>query len=115
MIQTILSGSVKVYSIDREKLIENIKMLSHEIKTKFNYVRNIVVFGSIAKNNQRGTSDVDLIIVVDKLNKENFWEIYGELYNFIATKIDAALDLIVMDEENFEKDKNKFGETIVIF
>ena len=114
MLQTILSGSVKAYSIDREKLIEKVKKISDEIKKNFDFVKKIVIFGSIARGEHRGLSDVDLIIVVNELNRENFWEIYGELYNFLALKIDAGLDLIVMNEEDFEKEKFKYGKIMIL-
>ncbi len=114
MLQTILSGSVKPYSIDKDKLIEKVKEVSGELKENFSFVKKIVVFGSLARGEQRGLSDVDLIVVVDKINKENFWEIYGEVYNFLALKIDAGIDLIVMNEDDFEREKGKYGKIVIL-
>ena len=107
MLQIILSGSVKPYSIDREKLIEKVKEISRELKKNFKFVKKIVILNTIA-------SDVDLIIVVDEINKENFWEIYEEVYNFLALKIDAGIDLIIMNEENFEREKEKYGKIVIL-
>ena len=114
MLQIISSGSVKAILVDREKLIENLKKISEEIKSNFEYVKSIILFGSLAQNTQRGTSDVDLIVTVEKFNKENFWEIYGELYNFIAEKVDTGFDLLIMEDEEFKKRKDKFGDFLIL-
>ena len=115
MLQTILSGFVKAYPVGKEKLIKKVKEISGELKENFKFVKKIVVFGSIARGEQRGLSDVDLIVVVDKINKGNFWEIYGEVYNFLALKIDAGIDLVIMNKEDFETEKGKYGKMIILW
>ncbi len=114
MLQIISSGSVKAILVDREKLIENLKKISEDIKNNFEYVKSIILFGSLAQNTQRCTNDIDLIITVENFNKENFWEIYGELYNFIAEKVDTGFDLLVMDEEEFKRRKHRFGDILIL-
>ena len=114
MLQIESSGSVKALFVDKDKLIEKVKSISEDLKAKFNYVKKIVLFGSLAKGKQRSTRDVDLIVIVSELDKDNFWDIYGELYNFIAEKIDMGIDLLIMTEKHFENKRKNFGEVLIL-
>jgi len=100
---------VKAISINRNKILEILESIASQVRKEFPFVRNIFLFGSLAKAEERGLSDIDLIIVVDKLNKGNFWDRYGKLYDFLASKLEIGFDLIVMSESDLNSRKHSFG------
>ncbi|MBC7331074.1 MAG: nucleotidyltransferase domain-containing protein [Synergistetes bacterium] len=105
---------MKAFSINRYDLLNRLREISKELKTRFLYVEDVFLFGSFAREEERGLSDIDLLVVVKELSKENFWKIFSELYDFISEKLDIAFDLIVISKESFEQNPNKFGKILRI-
>lgn len=112
MRRTVSSGSVKAFSIDRDSLLEKLKEIAKELKESFTYVKDIYLFGSLARGEERGLSDVDLLITVEDLPKERFWEIFDELYSFIWERLPIAFDIIVTPEERLYENPQAFGKTL---
>ncbi len=95
-------NGVKAIWLDREKLIEEVKKSSRELKKKYGFVQSIFLFGSIVRGDFTGISDIDIMVLVNrKITKENFWETYGKIFSFFSKKIPISFDLIVVDKENF--------------
>ncbi len=104
MWQTIVSSdSLKNLFVNKEELYEKLKEISEEIKFSFKFIKGLFLSSSF---------DLDLIIVVDKIPKEDFWNIYEDLYNFIAEKIDMGIDLLIIEEKEFNEKKEKFGKIV---
>ena len=72
-------GSVKVFYIDRERLINDLKKWAEKVSKLFN-VSEIILFGSIAKGNAIPGSDADVLIIIDKGDKEKTWKIAYSLW-----------------------------------
>ena len=50
-----------------------------------NHIRSVILFGSVAKGTAQHYSDVDLIVVIDKLPED--WRQQDQLFSAIITKI----------------------------
>ncbi len=106
------SGSVKAISLDREEIFNRLSKLSAELRAKLPYVREVRLFGSLARGEEHGLSDVDLLVLVERINRENFWRIYGEIFGIVADALPVDFDLVVMSEEDFLSDPDRFGPTL---
>lgn len=71
-----------------------------------NHLKKIILFGSHARGDFREGSDYDILIVVDKREKQ-FQEIVLDESVEIMNKYDALIGHIVCDEKEWEK-KKKF-------
>ena len=67
MLQQSLSDSVKIISIDRQGLLVTLKQIAQKIRAEHPEVEGVRVFGSIARGDQVGTSDVDVLIVLNEV------------------------------------------------
>ncbi len=91
---------VKDLFVDKQKLQIKIKEITKEIKNSFNFIKNIALVDN---------ENIDLIIITNNIETDDFMETYNELYNFIAEKIDMGIDLLILEENEFEKEKSKFN------
>jgi predicted nucleotidyltransferase len=64
------------------------------------------LFGSYARGEARPSSDVDIMVVEKKIPTSRLYEIHTLRKRL---KLDKDIDLIVIDEENFETWKNSQG------
>jgi predicted nucleotidyltransferase len=56
--------SVKIISIDRDKVLSRLRDIARHITAEHPEVVSVRVFGSIARGDHVGTSDVDVLIVL---------------------------------------------------
>lgn len=108
------SDSVKAIYLDKEAIFKTLKDVSEELGEKLPYVKNVMLFGSLAKGEEHGLSDVDLLVIVEDINRENFWKIYGEAFEIVSDYLNIDFDLIVMSESDFLSDPYRLGPTISI-
>ncbi len=71
MLQQISSGSVKTISLNRDELWARLRAIAHQIRTAHSNVQDVRVFGSIARGDHVGTSDVDLLIILANTPEQN--------------------------------------------
>ncbi len=64
MLRQTSSGSVKIISLDRDELLSRLREIARQIRAEHPEVTEIRVFGSIARGDHVGTSDVDVLIVL---------------------------------------------------
>ncbi len=57
-------GSVRIISIERDKLLARLREIAEKIRAEYPEEAEVRVFGSIARGDQTGTSDVDVLIVL---------------------------------------------------
>ena len=57
-------GSVKIISSDRDELLTRLSSIARRIRVRHPEVREVRLFGSLARGDQTGTSDADLLIVL---------------------------------------------------
>ena len=107
-------GSVKAISLNRDEILRKLKELSTDIKRNFPEVREVRLFGSIARGEEHGLSDIDILVIVDELKRKNFWEIYGGIHEFVSDRIPIDFDLIVIGEKEFRSNPHRLGPTLQI-
>jgi len=57
--------SVKVISLERDKLLTRLEQIARKIITEHREVKEVRLFGSLARGDQVGTSDVDILIILE--------------------------------------------------
>jgi len=77
-------------------------------------VKRIFLFGSLTKGTQRDLSDVDILVVVNEIAREEFWAKYGKIFEAVADRVRTSFDLILISEGDFERRKESFGTMMEI-
>lgn len=95
------SGSVKAFYLKTDKLIKKLKNLAMLCKENFPEVIDIRIFGSIARGDETGLSDIDLFIIVRNC-PDNPLERIKPFYFFFSEYIPLSLDIIVAKENELE-------------
>jgi predicted nucleotidyltransferase len=68
----------------------------------------IILFGSYARGDNKGNSDIDILIIMKNLKNER--EITGLLYKLLLKEnIEIPIDLIAIDYEKYNELKNRNG------
>lgn len=114
MRQIISAHSVKAIYLDRKLLLEKLRIVSLEAAEKFTQIKEIILFGSLAKNEETGLSDVDLFLLVDK-GEENPLERLKPYFNFFADRLDIAVDLIVALDNELEAHREMLKSSIILY
>jgi len=98
-------GSAKIISLNKEIVLREIKKIAEKIKEEEKgNILDIIIFGSIAKNNYTGTSDVDIVIIL-KESDLNFIERIVKYRKYFD--LDIGVDLFVYTFSEFEKMKRE--------
>ena len=109
-------GSAKIISLNKEIALKEIKKVAEKIKEEEKgNILDIIIFGSIAKNNYTGTSDVDIAIIL-KESDLSFIERIVKYRKYFD--LDIGVDLFVYTFSEFEKMKrenNFFIKEIIDF
>ncbi len=75
------------------KEIENVlKKHKHELKTKFG-VKEIGVFGSYVRGEQRGDSDIDILVEFEPVSKISLLD-FVSLENHLGDLLNVKVDLV---------------------
>jgi len=96
MLQVKSSGSVKIISLNRDKLLNRLGEIAAAIKKTHPEVKEVRVFGSVARGDQVGTSDVDVLLVLYGSNPINPLEKTRQYYPFF--NLPVGVDLLVYTE-----------------
>lgn len=111
----ISTTSAKLFYLDRDKLLKELHKFSQELVESYPFVKEVYLFGSLAREDYRGLSDVDMIVVVSEdLSRKNFWKVYKELFDFFADKLSIAFDLIITDTERKEQVFERLKPTLLL-
>ncbi len=114
MRQIISSGSVKGFYIDREKVIVKLKEISERALKIFPEILEIRVFGSFAKGEETGLSDLDIFILITGSEEKNPLERLKKYFYFFVDNIDIAVDVIVADLNEIKNFKDIISNSILI-
>ena len=106
------SGSARAVSLNRDELLKSLKELAEILKRDLPWVKEVMVFGSLARGEERGTSDVDILVLVEEIPKEKFWEVYSKVFDRVADTIPVSFDLVVLPERDFLENPHRFGPTM---
>jgi predicted nucleotidyltransferase len=101
MLQQRFSDSVRIISIDRDELLARLREIAAQIRMERPEVEEVRVFGSIARGDQIGTSDVDVLIVVRDGEMGDSMEQVRSLYPYFDLPI--GVDLLVFSQEQLAR------------
>lgn len=106
-------GSVRLISIDKEKLFRRLKDIAALIKKENREVLDIRLFGSIAKEENTGKSDVDIVIIIAGSSEDIFHRTLKFRRYF---DIEVPVDILVYTNEeidNILKEENYFIKDVL--
>lgn len=97
IIQKKLSKNVKIYYLNREKIIDILKKRIKICVNKKKEIKEIILFGSFVKNIPTVYSDIDLILIV-KDTEKRFVDRYDDYIDFFKG-LGIPIDIFVYTEE----------------
>ncbi|MCX8123243.1 MAG: nucleotidyltransferase domain-containing protein [Spirochaetes bacterium] len=101
MRQIVSSDSVKVFSINSNEVINTVAQVSKKAKLNFPEIEEIWLFGSFAKGQATGLSDIDILVIADTAITNPIDRI-KPYYVFFANCLHLACDvLVIRPEEKF--------------
>lgn len=101
MQQTQSSNSVRIISLDRDKLLARLKQIAARIHTEHPEVAEVRVFGSVARGDHTGTSDVDVLII---LNDTSEMDPHRRILMFLPYfDLTLGTDLLVFTRAELER------------
>ena len=65
-------GSVRIVSLERDSLLEQLRQIAALIRAERPEVAEVRLFGSLARGDQHGTSDVDVLLLLHA-SEETDW------------------------------------------
>ncbi len=96
MLQIRSSGSVRTISLDRSEVLRALGVIAATIRGAHPEVASIRLFGSMARGDQVGTSDVDVLIVLRDNDPLDPLEGSRAFYRYF--NIPVPVDLLVCNE-----------------
>jgi uncharacterized protein len=77
----------------RQDILSSLKHLKGEVAREYS-VKTIGVFGSVARNEQTGTSDIDLLV---EFSKPVGFVTFMRLEHFLSEQLGEHVDLVMSD------------------
>jgi len=114
MRQILSSGSVKAFSLNRTELIEKTRSVVQEAGKAFPHIQEILLFGSLARHEETGLSDIDLCIIARNL-PANPIDRLKMFYGFLTQRLPVALDLLVLLPEEKKLHEEYLKEAVVLY
>jgi len=114
MRQITSSGSVKAIWLDKEKILERLRDVSIEALNRFPEIKEVRVFGSVAKGEETGLSDVDIFILIENEQKDTL-ERMKPYFSFFSDRLDIAIDMIVATKDEVDNLKDILKESILLY
>jgi len=108
------SGSVKAFFLNRDELIEKTKGVAQEAGSVFPHIQEILLFGSLARHEETGLSDIDLCIIARNLPCNPIYRL-KLFYSFLAQRLPIALDLLVLLPEEKESHEEFLKRAVVLY
>lgn len=104
MRRTASTGSVKAIWLDREEVIARLRDISARAVALFPEIEEIRLFGSIARGEQTGLSDVDLFLQIDSrgashAGEDNPIERMKPYFKYFSEELKISLDMVVLTRE----------------
>jgi len=101
MRQESFSGSVRIISVRRDEVLARLREVAGQIRAAQPEVKEIRVFGSIARGDQTGLSDVDVLVVLWGHDGDDPLERIRAFYPYFDLPI--GVDLLVYTEEEITR------------
>jgi predicted nucleotidyltransferase len=101
MLQRRSFDSVEIISIDRNKVLDALRRVARQICTQHPEVAEVRVFGSIARGDCVGTSDVDVLIVLRDGGQQDPIEQIQTFYPYFDLPV--GVDLLVLTQDGLAR------------
>ena len=101
-------GSVKIFSLNRDEIVDQLREAARRLQAQYPEVRDVRLFGSLARGDHVGTSDADVMIIVEGEIPANPLARLQRYYPHFALPI--GLDLLVYTPAEIEQ--NPFARRI---
>jgi len=99
MRQIISSGSVKGIYLKRNEILKRLKKVSKIAIKIFPEIKDIRIFGSFAKGEETGLSDIDILIISDYKNREHL-KVNMKYFNFFRIIYQLELIYLLQNQMN---------------
>jgi len=106
-IVTASSENRRIVSMDKATAIECVRQSADILRENFD-VKRVILFGSYAKDRARKDSDIDVAVVLDRV-EEDFLTAESRLFR-LRREIDARIEPVLLDASN---DRSGFLEEIL--
>jgi len=93
--------SVKVISLERDKLLTRLEQIARKIVTERREVKEVRLFGSLARGDQVGTSDVDILIILENDLVYSHLEQVRAYYPYFDLPI--GVDILLLSGEEIQR------------
>jgi predicted nucleotidyltransferase len=97
MLREKFSDSVRIISVERDKLLARLNVIAGQIRATHPEVVEVRAFGSVARGDQTGTSDVDVMIVLQAGERGDPLERMRTFYNYFDLPV--GVDLLVYAQD----------------
>lgn len=89
---------MKAIFLDRELVLKELQQVAEKAGLAYPEIREIRLFGSLAKAEHTGLSDIDIYVLTDS-EEPNPIERMKPYFQFFAARLPIALDVIVATEK----------------
>jgi predicted nucleotidyltransferase len=83
---------------ERNAIDEFVSLVVHKMSRQVN---ELTLFGSKARGDYRRNSDIDVLVLINRENLEN-WQRIQSLSAFVSLKFDVVLSALVMDAKRYK-------------
>ena len=92
--------------MDKRKIIKELEKRKEQLKKK--NVRKIGLFGSYLKGTQVRGSDIDFLITFNKIDSNDYFDVWFYLRNIFQRKIDLVIDKSLRKEFDYVKQEAEY-------
>jgi len=99
------SVSARVFSLNRDEVVANLRRLAGELVTSNRNVRRVLLFGSLATDSYSPRSDADLLVVVDRDERRRMDRTTEFILHFLPAG--CPTDVLVYTVAEVEREKDE--------
>lgn len=106
-------GSVKAISLNRTDLLDKLSHIAQEALAAFPEIREVRLFGSLARGDETGLSDLDLLVITER-EEPNPIERVRPYFSFFSQRLPLAMDVLAIRPSEVENFSKLLSESILL-
>lgn len=107
------SGSVKAISLDRDEVLQRLREMAREALEVFPEVQEVRLMGSLADGSHTGTSDIDLLLLLDRAPERPLEQMKPYFY-FFSERLNIGLDILLSGPQPAEGTVKSLRESVLL-